>query len=98
MIHVVDNVVADIQQMTDRQLDDVVHAIKMRRQQLTKQNIRKLMVGDIVSFESTRTGSTVTGKVCKVSRKYVNVFEIMGNSNTVWKVPANMLTPLHIGG
>ena len=96
MIHVVDSVVADIQQMTDRQLDDVVHAIKMRRQQLTKQNIRKLMVGDIVSFESTRTGSTVTGKVRKVGRKWVNVFE--GNSNTVWKVPASMLTPLHIGG
>lgn len=94
MIHVVDSVVADIQQMTDRQLDDVAYAIKMRRQQLIKQNLRKLMVGDIVSFE--RTGSTVTGKVRKVGRKWVNVFE--GNSNTVWKVPANKLTPLHIGG
>jgi uncharacterized protein YkvS len=96
MIHVVDSVVADIQQMTDRQLDDVVHAIKMRRQQLTKQNIRKLMVGDIVSFESTRTGGKVNGTVRKVNRKFVIVEQSIGGTN--WKVPANMLTPLQIGG
>lgn len=88
--------VADIQQMTDRQLDEVIEAVKMRRQQLTKQNIRKLMIGDIVSWESVKRKRTLTGKVRKIGRKWVTVSE--SNSLTGWRIPANMLTPLHIGG
>jgi putative ribosome biogenesis GTPase RsgA len=95
MIHTVESVIADIQGMTDSQLNEVSFAIKQRRQRIVKQNIRKLMVGDIVSFESSRTGKTTSGRVRKIGRKWVQVDETGG---PIWKVPANMLTPLNIGG
>ena len=94
MIHVVESVKADISKMSNEQLNEVVASINMRRQRLTKQAIRSVIPGDIVSFE-TRNGP-VTGKVRKVNRKTVTVGE--SNSIRSWKVPANLLTKLAIGG
>jgi glutamate dehydrogenase/leucine dehydrogenase len=94
MIHVVESVKADISKMSNEQLNEVVASINMRRQRLTKQAIRSVIPGDIVSFE-TRNGP-VTGKVRKVNRKTVTVGE--SNSINSWKVPANLLTKLAIGG
>jgi flagellar motor switch protein FliM len=94
MIHVVESVKADISKMSNEQLNEVAASINMRRQRLTKQAIRSIIPGDIVSFE-TRNGP-VTGKVRKVNRKTVTVGE--SNSIRSWKVPANLLTKLAIGG
>ena len=94
MIHEVESVKADISKMSNEQLNEVAASINMRRQRLTKQAIRSIIPGDIVSFE-TRTGP-VTGKVRKVNRKTVTVGE--SNSIRSWKVPANLLTKLAIGG
>ena len=94
MIHVVESVKADISKMSNEQLNEVAASINMRRQRLTKQAIRSVIPGDIVSFE-TRNGP-VTGKVRKVNRKTVTVGE--SNSIRSWKVPANLLTKLAIGG
>ena len=94
MIHVVESVKADISKMSNEQLNEVAASINMRRQRLTKQAIRSIIPGEIVSFE-TRNG-LVTGKVRKVNRKTVTVGE--SNSIRSWKVPANLLTKLAIGG
>lgn len=60
-------------------------AIKMRRTQLTKQNVRKLAVGDAVQFNGRK--GVVRGRVQKINIKYV----IVDSGVTRWRVPANML-------
>jgi len=90
MIHVVESIKADIKNLNDDQLNEVVEAIKMRRQMLTRENVRQLRAGAIVKFTRSRTGGTVTGTVRKVNRKFVIVEQSIGGTN--WKVPANMLT------
>jgi uncharacterized protein YkvS len=72
---------------TNEDLNAIGEAVKMRRQQLTKQNVRKLSVGDTVSFNGRR-GPT-KGVVKKINIKYVIVDAGFAGS---WRVPANMLT------
>lgn len=67
-------------------INSIVEAVKMRRIQLTKQNVRKLAVGDSVSFNGRR-GYT-KGVVKKINIKYVIVDTTTGS----WRVPANMLS------
>ena len=81
-------------QMDNDQLDQVIEAIKMKRQYLTKQATRSFVVGDIASFTSSRTGRDVNGKVIKVARKYIT---LDCGSDGQWRVPGNMLTKLGIG-
>lgn len=83
-----------IYQMDNDQLSEVIEAIKLKRQHLTKQATRSLTVGDIASFTSTRTGRDISGKVIKVARKYVT---IDCGVDGQWRVPGNMLTKLGIG-
>lgn len=90
MIHVVESIKADIKNLTNDELDEVVQAVKMRRQMLTRENVRQLRAGAIVKFTSSRTGGAVTGTVQKVNRKFVIVEQSIGGSR--WRVPANMLT------
>lgn len=94
MISVMENVKADIGKMSNDQLNEIANAVNMRRKRIQNQAIRSMLVGDIVSFE-TRKG-TITGKVRKVNRK--NVIVADSNSTSEWKVPANLLTKLGIGG
>jgi uncharacterized protein YkvS len=89
MIHVVESIKADIKNLTNDQLDEVAYAIKMRRQMLTRENVRQLRAGAIVKFTSSRTGGNITGTVQKVNRKFVIVEQTIGGGR--WKVPANML-------
>lgn len=89
MIHVVESIKADIKNLNDDQLNEVIEAVKMRRQMLTRQNVRQIRAGNIVKFTSSRTGGTVTGTVQKVNRKFVIVEQAIGG--TSWRVPANML-------
>lgn len=83
-----------IYQMDNDELSQVIEAVKLKRQHLTKQATRSLMVGDIASFTSSRTGRDISGKVVKVARKYVTVDCGVDGQ---WKVPGNMLVKLGIG-
>lgn len=78
--------------MDNDQLNQVIEAIKLKRQYLSRQAIRKFMVGDLVQFVSKRTGGKVNATVEKVNRKYVVVSTHIGGEK--WRVPATMLTPL----
>jgi len=94
MNNLVTKAVELIYQMDNDQLSQVIDAVKLKRQYITKQATRSLMVGDIVSFTSSRTGRNISGKVTKVARKYITVDCGVDGS---WKVPGNMLTKLGIG-
>ena len=77
-----------LQQWTDTELRSMIDAVKWNRTQLQKQVKRSLTVGDIVKFTSTKTGATVAGKVRKIAIKFVTV----DTGQTLWRVPANMLS------
>jgi len=73
---------------TNEQLSSIIDAVKYARAQLGRQSIRKLSIGDNVTFDSVKLGRNVTGVVTKIAIKYVTVRTAAG----LWKVPANMLT------
>jgi len=83
-----------VYQMDNDQLNELIEAVKLKRQYLTKQATRSFVVGDIASFTSSRTGRDISGKVKKVARKYITVDAGTGGQ---WRVPATMLTKLGIG-
>ena len=74
--------------MDNDQLNQVVEAIQLRRQYLTRQATRALNVGDKVSFTSSKTGELKTGNITKVARKYIT---IDCGLYDVWRVPGNMV-------
>ena len=90
----INTVLDQIQRMDNAELNRVIAAVKLQRTHIARTMTRKLLVGDIVSFDS-RSG-TVTGTVRKVNPKTVLVKD--RNSATTWKVTATLLTPLNIGG
>ena len=90
----INTVLDQIQRMDNAELNRVVDAVKQRRTYNARNITRKLLVGDVVSFD-TRSG-TVTGTVRKVNPKTVLVKD--SNSATQWKVTATLLTPLNVGG
>jgi hypothetical protein len=75
---------------TNDQLTSIIDAVKFARARLGDANKRALRVGQRVSFDSTKLGRNVTGTVRKIAIKYVTVDTAQG----LWKVPANMLTPV----
>ena len=75
---------------TNDQLTSIVDAVKFARARLVDMNKRSLRIGQRVSFDSTRLGRNVTGTVYKIAIKYVTVNTAQG----MWKVPANMLSPV----
>lgn len=68
------------------QVNQLVDAIKLRRNRINNQAMHTVQVGNNVKFTG-RNGNTITGKVTKKAIKYVTVDTGMGR----WKVPANML-------
>lgn len=83
-----------IYQMDNDELNQVIEAIKSKRQYLSKQAVRSFLVGDIVGF-TKKNGVRVTGQIRKVNQKYIIVNE--SATGTQWRVPATMLTKLGIG-
>ena len=77
-------------QLSDRDLTDVITAVKYARRNLQRKITSSLMVGDNVNFTSTKTGQNVTGVVVKIAIKYVTVRTVNGS----WRVPANMLSKI----
>ena len=71
-------------------LDQVIQAVKMRRNQLHCENARALNIGDRVEFEG-RGGRTEKGTVRKIKIKYVLVETDRGSR---WNVPGSHLTLL----
>lgn len=77
-----------IYKMDNDELNQVVEAIKLKRQFLAKQAVKKFVVGDMVQF-TNRSGGTINGTVRKVNRKYIIVDAHIGG--TRYQVPATML-------
>ena len=75
---------------TNDQLTSIIDAVKFSRARLMEMNKRALRIGDTVSFRSSKSGMTVTGKVTKIAIKFVTVSTTTG----LWRVPANMLSPV----
>jgi uncharacterized protein YkvS len=78
-----------VYQMDNDQLSQIIEAVKLKRQHLTKQNIRSFSIGDIVEYQG-KNGHT-QGVVTKINRKYV-VVDVGIRTTQLWRVPANMLT------
>lgn len=79
-----------IHKMNNNELNQVVSAIKLRRNYLTRQKAVTFMVGDRVSFAAR--GMQVLGTVTKVNPKTILVKQ--DNTFTTWKVHASLLTPV----
>lgn len=68
-------------------INEIVDAIKSRRNQIHTQKAQMFAVGDQVSFKG-RYGRTETGTVTKVKVKYV----IVDTGSARWNVPGSHLT------
>ncbi len=86
--------VEQIYQMDSDELNQVIEAIKLKRQHLARQAVRTVLVGDTVSFSAR--GRTVVGKVTKVNRKTLQVRE-QGAISTNWKVSATLVSKVTEG-
>ena len=78
-----------VHNMNSDQVDQLVQAIKLRRNRINNQAMHTVQVGDNVKFTG-RNGNVVSGSVTKKAIKYVTVDTGAGR----WKVPANMLEVL----
>jgi len=74
--------------LTNDELVSIIDAVKFARSRLTQLTKWTLRIGDTVSFTSSKTGMDVTGRVRKIAIKYVTV----DTGQTLWRVPANMLS------
>ena len=81
-------IIEDIFKMESTDLNAVVDAIKMRRNQLHTSDAHQFRIGERVSFTGRR-GSTLYGEVQKVKIKYVLVKTDQGQR---WNVPGSHLT------
>ena len=80
--------IQDIGVLNNDELNKVVEAVKLRRNQLHFQDAHSLRIGDRVSFTG-RHGITEKGVVEKVKIKYVLVRTDRGQR---WNVPGSHLT------
>ena len=92
MTNIVTKSVELIYQMDNAQLNEVIEAIKLKRQYLAKQAVRNFIKGDMVQFTSKRTGGKINATVEKVNKKYIIVSTHIGGEK--WRVPATMITKL----
>ena len=76
--------------MESGDLNKVITAIKMRRNQLHFKDTQSFKIGDSVSF-SGRRGAILKGVVEKVKIKYILV---RTTSGTRWNVPGSHLTKI----
>ena len=83
-------IIEDIFKMESTDLNAVVDAIKMRRNQLHTADAHKFRVGDRVSFQG-RHSSILKGTVERVKIKYILVKTDAGQR---WNVPGSHLTSI----
>ena len=65
----------------------IIDAVKLRRNQMHTQKAQSFKIGDVVSFRG-RYGRTETGTVTRVKIKYV----VVDTGMSRWNVPGNHLT------
>ena len=82
------DIINSIFTMDNADINKIVEAVKLRRNQLHFQNTKSFNIGDRVEFTSSRTGTVLTGTVSRVKIKYVVV-----NCDNVqtWNIPGGML-------
>lgn len=80
------DMLSQVHSLDQDQVNQLVDAIKLRRNRINNQAMHTVQVGNNVKFTG-RNGNVITGKVTKKAIKYVTVDTGMGR----WKVPANML-------
>lgn len=85
--NLVTKAVEAIYQMDNDQLNQVIEAVKLKRNHIAKQAVRKFLVGDKVSFID-RNKRRTHGIVEKVNKKYIIVNTHPGPK---WRIPGNML-------
>ena len=90
MNNLVTKATALVYQMDNDQLNQLVEAVKLKRTHLSRQAVRAFSVRDAVQFTS-RDGTTYTGTIRKVNRKYIVVDTVRNGS---YRVPATMLQSL----
>jgi hypothetical protein len=78
----------EIYNLNATDLDQVIQAVKFRRNQLHCQNANSFRVGDTVEFTG-RSGRTLQGTVSKIKIKYVL---IDCGTQGRWNVPGSHLT------
>lgn len=81
--------IAAIQGMDKDELEQVIEAVKLRRNFIARSTVRSLNVGDTVSFDAGPRRGVRVGTVTKVNRKNVKVKEA---GYGTWNVPASLLT------
>lgn len=82
--------VADlINTMDQKELNEVVECVKLRRQFFLRKAIRSVVVGDRVWFDSGRRGR-IRGVVTKINRKTIGV---RADSGVDWRVHASLINP-----
>ena len=82
--------IQDVGVLNNDELNKVIEAVKLRRNQLHFQDAHSLKFNDRVSFQG-RHGRTETGTVEKVKIKYVLV---RTDSGQRWNVPGSHLTSI----
>ena len=80
--------IQDIYTLNSDELNSVIDAVKLRRNQLHSFDAHSFKIGDRVSFQG-RYGRTEKGTVDKVKIKYVLV---RTDSGVRWNVPGSHLT------
>ena len=79
--------------MDTEQLDELIHTIKYRRDEINRELKDSFVVGDKVWFTHSRDNKTINGTVSKVNRKRLVVKED-NNEWMAWNVPPSILTKL----
>jgi hypothetical protein len=82
------SIISGINTLSNSEIDQVITAVKSRRNTLSVQSAQSFVAGNKVSFTGRR-GITMSGIVRKVNIKYV-VVDIDG-SHMSYKVPGSML-------
>ena len=83
----VQKIIADIYKMSSAELQSIVDAVKLRRNQLHLQDAQSFRVGDTVFFRGRRN-TLCEAKVEKIKVKFVLVRTLDG---TRWNVPGSHL-------
>jgi hypothetical protein len=95
MSNLVTRAVELIYQMDNAQINEVVEALKLKRQYLARQATRAVVLGDTVEFDAR--GRKVIGTVTKVNQKTLQIREDRGSLvSTNWKVTASLVRKVEV--
>jgi phage-related protein len=87
----ISDIVSGISHMETDEINKLVRALIIRKNQLHFQNAKNFKTGDRVEFTSSKTGRVLTGSVSKVKIKYILVETDNGQR---WNIPGGMLRPI----